>query len=30
MVSMFWGKLSTQAKDMLESMNVALKDKAEN
>ena len=27
MLSMFWGKLSTQAKDMLESMNVALKDK---
>jgi hypothetical protein len=30
MVSMFWGKLSTQAKAMLNSMNEALKKKAEN
>ena len=30
MVLMFWGKLSTQAKAMLNSMNEALKKKAEN
>lgn len=30
MASMFWGKLSTQAKAILDSMNEALKKKAEN